>query len=373
MDERKFPDITFVDSDTESIANEMIEDYQSRTGKTLYPADPVRVLLLYVASVISQERAITNNAAKQNVPRFAKNSYLDSLCEIFRGVERLSAVPAHTSIVFEISEPQGAPVVIPAGTRVTADGSVMFATISEGVIPVGEIAVETTAECTLPGTIGNGYLPKQISVCVDVFPYYKSVENTTESGGGADTETDAELYERMRASVDGYSTAGAAGAYIYHAKSASALVADVTATSPSAGKVDVRVLCKGGKLPSEELIHDILNALNDEKVRPLTDLVAVSAPKAISFNITLTYFINDGSGMSITSAENEVMTAVDKYIDWQTAKIGRDINPSYLIQLVMQTGIKRVEVTEPSFRTVGNTEAAQLGTITVKCGGYEND
>ena len=355
MDERKFPDITLVDSDTESIANEMIEDYQSRTGRTLYPADPVRVLLLYVASVISQERAITNNAAKQNVPRFAKNSYLDSLCEIFRGVERLSAVPARTSIVFEISEPQDAPVVIPA------------------VIPVGEIAVETTAECTLPGTIGNGYLPKQISVCVDVFPYYKSVENTTESGGGADTETDAELYERMRASVDGYSTAGAAGAYIYHAKSASALVADVTATSPSAGKVDVRVLCKGGKLPSEELIHDILNALNDEKVRPLTDLVAVSAPKAISFNITLTYFINDGSGMSITSAENEVMTAVDKYIDWQTAKIGRDINPSYLIQLVMQTGIKRVEVTEPSFRTVGNTEAAQLGTITVKCGGYEND
>ena len=145
MDERKFPDITFVDSDTESIANEMIEDYQSRTGRTLYPADPVRVLLLYVASVISQERAITNNAAKQNVPRFAKNSYLDSLCEIFRGVERLSAVPARTSIVFEISEPQDAPVVIPAGTRVTADGSVMFATISEGVIPVGEIAVETTA------------------------------------------------------------------------------------------------------------------------------------------------------------------------------------------------------------------------------------
>lgn len=373
MDERKFPDIVFVDSDTESIANEMIEDYQGRTGRALYPADPVRVLLLYVASVISQERAITNNAAKQNVPRFAKNSYLDSLCEIFRGVERLSAVPAHTSVAFEISEPQDAAVVIPAGTRVTVDGSVMFATLSESVIPAGEVTVETTAECTLPGTVGNGYLPKQISVCIDVFPYYKSVMNVTESSGGADTETDAELYERMRASVDSYSTAGAAGSYIYHAKSASALVADVTATSPSAGKVDVRVLCKGGKLPSEELIHDILNALNDEKVRPLTDFVTVSAPIAICFNITFTYFVNDGSGMSVTSAENEVMTAVEKYIDWQTAKIGRDINPSYLIQLVMQTGIKRVEVEEPSFRTVGNTEAAQLGKISMKFGGYEND
>lgn len=373
MDERRFPDITFVDSNTESIASEMIEDYQNRTGRTLYPADPVKVLLLYVASIISQEREITNNAAKQNVPRFAKNSYLDSLCEIFRGVERISAVPAHTSLAFEISEPQDVAVVIPAGTRVTADGSVMFATLSESVIPAGEIAVETSAECTLPGTVGNGYIPKQISVCVDVFPYYKSVENTTESGGGADTETDAELYERMRTSVESYSTAGAAGSYIYHAKSASALVADVTATSPSAGKVDVRVLCKGGKLPDEELIQDVLNALNDDKVRPLTDFVTVSAPIAIGFNINLTYFVNDESGMSITCAENQVMAAIEKYIDWQTARIGRDINPSYLIQLVMQTGIKRMEVTEPNFQAVGNTEAAQLGTITVKFGGYEND
>lgn len=44
-DERAFPDISFVDSDASAILSEMIAGYESETGRTLYPADPVRVLL----------------------------------------------------------------------------------------------------------------------------------------------------------------------------------------------------------------------------------------------------------------------------------------------------------------------------------------
>ncbi len=372
-DTRSFPDVTFVNADTGAIAEDMIQRYQEITGRTLYPADPARVLLNYIAAIISQERVIFNDSAKQNVPRYSRGAYLDSLCEIFRGVSRLEAVPAECTLKFTISEVQSIALIIPAGTRATPDGTLMFATKSDAVIPAGELSVTAAAVCEMPGTIGNGYLKGQIKSCVDIFPYFKSVENTNESGGGSDPESDEALYQRMRESVEGYSTAGPSGAYIYHAKSASALVEDVTATSPDAGKVDIRVLCKNGEMPDDALLGIISAALNDEKIRPLTDEVTVSAPTAKSFNINLTYYVGNDSGMSLTAAASAVAAAVDEYIKWQTAKIGRDINPSYLTQLVMETGVKRVVITEPEYAAVSDIEAAQLVTKVINAGGYENE
>ncbi len=372
-DERVFPEVTFVDTDTAAIAEEVIDRYQELTGRTLYPADPVRILLNFLAMIMSEERVGINDSAKQNLPRYARGAYKDSLCEIFRGVSRLEAVPAECTLKFTISEVQSIATIIPAGTRATPDGTLMFAVKDDTVIPAGELSATAAAVCETPGTVGNGFLKGQIKSCVDIFPYFSEVENTEESGGGSDRESDEALYERMRESVEGYSTAGPVGAYIYHAKSASALVEDVKATSPSAGKVDVRVLCKGGKMPDSALLGIISAALNEDKIRPLTDEVTVSAPTAKSFNVALTYYVESGSGISLTAAESAVEAAVEEYINWQTAKIGRDINPSHLIQLVMQTGIKRVVVTEPEYTAVSDTEAAQLGTKTINSGGYEGE
>lgn len=372
-DERTFPDITFVDADTAVIADEMIRGYEEQTGRTLYPADPVRLLLNYAAARISHERAIINDSARMNMSRFARGEYLDSLCEIFRDVSRLQAEPAHCTIKFTISEARTEAVIVPSGTRVTPDGTLMFATTEDIVIAAGDISGTVKAVCETPGTVGNGFLAGQIKSCVDLFPYFSKAENTDVSGGGSDTETDPALYERMRSSVEAYTTAGPAGAYIYHAKSASALISDVTASSPSAGIVDIRVLLEGGELPGDEILDIVSAALNDGRIRPLTDQVTVSAPTAKAFDVDLTYYVSSDSGMSLTSAAAAVDKAVEDYISWQTAKIGRDINPSYLIQLVMQTGIKRVEVTSPVYTQVSRTEAAQLGTKTISSGGYENE
>lgn len=372
-DERNFPDVTFVDADTSAVLSEMIAGYEQETGRTLYPADPVRLLINYMAAVISQERAKINDSARQNLPRFARGDYLDSLCEIFRDVERLEAVPAQTELKFTISESRSEGVIVPAGTRATPDSTLMFATVEDIVIPAGSLSGTVRAVCETPGTVGNGFVAGQIKSCVDLFPYFSEVENTDESGGGSDRETDSALYQRMRESTEGYSTAGPSGAYIYHAKSASSLIADVTATSPSAGNVDIRVLLEGGEVPGDELLNVVSTVLNDEKIRPLTDHVTVSAPTVKPFNIALTYYVGSDSGMSLTAAAEAVSGAVDKYVEWQTAKIGRDINPSYLIQLVMQTGVKRVALTSPEYAAVSSTEAAQLGTRTLTAGGYEDE
>lgn len=43
---KKYPDISFVDTDTETVSNALIWSYEIFTGRTLYPADPMRLFLL---------------------------------------------------------------------------------------------------------------------------------------------------------------------------------------------------------------------------------------------------------------------------------------------------------------------------------------
>lgn len=66
-------------------------------------------------------------------------------------------------------------------------------------------------------------------------------------------------------------------------------------------------------------------------------------------------------------------------MSWQSAKLGRDINPSYLVGLLMQTGIKRVALTEPEFTVLRDggdgtvPQLAKVGTVTITSGGYEDE
>lgn len=364
-------EISFVNTDTEQIASGMIADYESRTGRTLYPADPVRQLILWAAAVDVQLRVAINSAAKQNIPRYARGAYLDLVAELFKDARRLPPEPAQTTLWFTLSVPLEAETVIPAGTRVTADGKIVFATTAELVIPAGESAGTIGAVCQTVGTRGNGLLPRQLNRLVDVFPYAESVENTTESAGGADEETDGAFYLRMNGSMESFSTAGPSGAYEYHAKSASALVADVKASSPSPGVVDVRVLLTGGALPTEELLAKITDTLSAAHVRPLTDFVTVAPPELVHYDVDFTYFIQTGESAQAIAARVE--DAIARYKRWQGEKMGRDVNPSKLHQLLMDAGVKRVELRSPAFAVVAENAVAAAGAVTALSGGAEDE
>ena len=75
---RTYPDISYVETDTETIVNTLIQGYEKIAGRTLYPADPARLFILWVADIIVQERVNIDFSAKQNIPRYAEGEYLDS-------------------------------------------------------------------------------------------------------------------------------------------------------------------------------------------------------------------------------------------------------------------------------------------------------
>lgn len=368
----EYPEIDFLDMDTETILSEMIKKFEEITKRTLYPASPERLFIAWCAAIVVQQRVIINETAKMNVPRYAKGKYLDSLAELFRDTKRLPASKASTTVRCYISEEQKQSIFIPAGTRVTAAGDIIFATTEILEIPAGEMYGDVEAECLTAGEIGNGFAAGQLKEIVDVYDYYQKIENITETGGGADEESDESYYNHMRESLESFSTAGPINGYIYWTKTVSSAVSDVAVSSPEACVVDVRVLLQHGAEATEAVLKEIEEALNASDIRPLTDVVTVSKPEAVEFSVDTTFYIAQPNSASAIVIEAAVRKAVEEYILWQTSKMGRDINPSYLVQMMMEAGAKRVEVRQPTFKAINDISVGKLTSKTVLNGGLED-
>jgi phage-related baseplate assembly protein len=102
-------------------------------------------------------------------------------------------------------------------------------------------------------------------------------------------ESDADFRRRIQLSLEGFSTAGPEGAYVFHALAADGDVLDVSATSPDPGEVLISVLSRTGDGAADSgLIAAVETALNAENVRPLTDLVTVQSATIVDFEIEAT-------------------------------------------------------------------------------------
>lgn len=370
----------FVSTDTEEVEALLISIYEKITGISVKPASPEKLFIQFVAAVVIQERGLNNYTGNQNIPSRAEGENLDALAELFYVTQRPAAQAAVCTERFHISEAQTSAVLIPAGTRVTdSSGTLTWETVADTYVEIGATYADVQIRCQTAGAVGNGYAAGQINTFVDLFDYCDTCENLTASDDGADEATDDEFYELMRASQDAFSTAGAKGGYIYFAKQVSTEIADVVANSPSAGAVDLYVLMNDGTIASTELKNAVLAACNDDAVRPLTDQVSVKDPQTSKYNITFTYYVPKDSALSSAEIQAAVDSAVSEYVAWQCGKLGRDINPSVLIGKLMQTGIKRVDLTSPAFTVLRDgsddtvPQVAAVGTITATNGGYEDE
>lgn len=379
-------DYEFIQTDAAALVNTLISAYEKMIGITVHPASPERLFISWVADIIIQTRVSINYAANQNIPSRAVGDNLDALAELFYTRQRPGAKVASCTVRFSISEPQQSAILIPVGTRITdLANTLIWETAADAYISPGANAVDVPVRCQEAGTVGNGYVAGQLNTVVDVFPYYIACANITDTDGGTNQATDEEFFELLKASEDAYSTAGPMGAYIYWAKSVSTEIADVKAICPmvdgelQAGHVDIYALMSDGTIATDTIKALILAACNDDKVRPLTDLVSVKDPAQVSYNIALTYYIPSNTTVSAAEIKAQVDAAVAEYAKWQCAKLGRDINPSKLISLLMQTGVKRVVVTSPVFTRLSDgsnhstPQVAKLGSTTVTSGGYEDE
>lgn len=373
------PEYTFVDTSTESLVSLLVQGFEQITGRSVQPASPEQQYARWIASILVHERVLMNYIGNQNIPSRAEGENLDALAQLLKLEERPKAQPAVCVQRFSISEAQTSAVLIPAGTRVTGSGGPVWETAEDVYVDIGDTYADTQLRCQTPGIIGNGYAPGQLDTLIDLYDYYTATKNLTTSDGGADEATDEEFYQLMRQSMDAYSCAGARGSYEYFAKKASTEIGDVIANSPTPGVVKLYVLMNDGTPAASEIKAAVLAQCSADEVRPLTDKVQVEDPEQVTYTISFTYYTQTGTSQSAAAIQEAVNNAVQKYIAWQSAKLGRDINPSMLIGFLMQTGIKRVALTSPTFTVLqddGKTapQVAKLsGNPTIVNGGYEDE
>lgn len=181
-------------------------------------------------------------------------------------------------------------------------------------------------------------------------------------------ESDEELRRRIQLSLEGFSTAGPSGAYIFHALSADADVKDASAISPNPGDVLVSVLSRvGDGTASAGLIAAVLAALNDEDVRPLCDFVAVQSAEIVTYQITATLRFFEGPDRSTVLAAS--LAAAQAYAAAQH-KLGMDITISGIHAALHQPGVARVDLVLPAGNiSVGATQAGFCTGVTLTDGG----
>ncbi|RUR27700.1 baseplate assembly protein [Vreelandella nanhaiensis] len=183
-------------------------------------------------------------------------------------------------------------------------------------------------------------------------------------------ETNADFRRRILLSLEGLSTAGPEGAYIFHALSASGSVLDASATSPTPGDVVVTVLAREGDgTAPPELLEAVDQAVSAEHVRPLTDHVIVQGADIVSYEIDATLFFYPGPDSQVVLAEARY--EAQKYADRQH-RLGMDITLSGVYAALHRAGVQRVELASPTQTImVDRQQAAHCTSITLKDGGVD--
>ncbi|WP_022955767.1 baseplate assembly protein [Perlucidibaca piscinae] len=177
-------------------------------------------------------------------------------------------------------------------------------------------------------------------------------------------ESDEDFRARLQLSLEGITTAGSEGSYVFHALSADGDVKDASATSPAPGEVTIYVLSRSGDGAADsELLDAVGAALNAERVRPLTDLVTVMSAAIVPYTIEAELVMYPGPDAEVVRQAAE--DAVTAYAE-SVRRIGYDVTMSGLYAALHQPGVQRVNLTEPmATLAIDDGEASNCTAITV--------
>lgn len=159
-------------------------------------------------------------------------------------------------------------------------------------------------------------------------------------------ESDLGYKQRIQLAPHRFSVAGPEMAYVFHARSAHADVADVTARSPAPGEVLVTVMSGiGNGVPGAEVVGAIDSVLQNNAVRPLTDLVTVQAAQPVPFNVEAQLYVFAGPDQElILSTAREALSrhlAEIRYLD-------RNVARSAIIAALHVGNVERVVLLQPA-------------------------
>lgn len=375
---RNVPEYSFIENRTleqteKAVWEAYAQFYREATGENLVmdEADPRNLLIKAFSLIEYQTMQYIDAKGRAEMLKTSTGGALDNLAALF-GIARNAARRARTVIRFTMSRPRLHVTAVPAGTRVKTQSGKYFHTLDYVEIPAEGNFVDAAAQAEEAGSGSNGVLAGDVNLLVDPIPYIGSVENTCESTGGLDVESDESLTARIYLAPSKFSCAGPRDAYEYYVREWRGDVADVQVTSPEPGVVALYVVLNGGRLPGEAEREELEAYINGEELRPLCDKVVCLAPEERPYEIDVSYWIGRSEQRSAGAIQKNVAEAVEAYQEWQRT-LGRDINPTELIARIRDAGAKRVRVRKPEDVFTERTQLPVCVAAHVIYGGLEDD
>ena len=183
-------------------------------------------------------------------------------------------------------------------------------------------------------------------------------------------ENDTRFRSRVQLALEGFTTAGPRGSYVFWGLSASPLVKDIGVESPTPGQVLITVLgTDRDGTPAAAVLTAVEAQLNDEDVRPLTDQVVVQAATIVAYDLDASLTLYEGPDAEVVRQAAE--DAVTAYVT-EHHSLGHDITISGLHAALHQAGVQKVTLTSPvADIVVATSEAAHCGSISVIVGGRD--
>lgn len=165
-----------------------------------------------------------------------------------------------------------------------------------------------------------------------------------ETGAPAVMEDDEAFRRRMVLAPVGFSVAGPADAYVFHALSAHPDVLDASASSPAPGEVVVTVLDRDGAA-DPEVLAAVEARVNADEVRPMTDLVTVQGAEELPFEVKGDLEFWPGPDPSVVLIE--ARSRLSAYLS-EARGLGRGATRASLIAALHAEGVRNVALAEPA-------------------------
>lgn len=181
-------------------------------------------------------------------------------------------------------------------------------------------------------------------------------------------ESDEALRERTQMAFEGLSTAGPRNSYIFHARSASGLVADATAESPSPAVVVVTVQAlQGDGSADEALLATVMAYLSDDDRRPLGDRLTVQSAEVIPYSVTAQLHLAT-TGPEAEPIRQAAETALLALVNTRR-RLGVEVSASAIYAALHVEGVRRVVLTGWADINPTSAQAAYCTGVTVTVAG----
>ncbi len=364
---------SFIDRDVNAIRTAIVARLEELLGAPLPPVSTERNLCELLAYRESLVRIAIQEACLQNLWAYARYPMIDHLAALL-GERRIAATPAVAPFSVTLAAPRAQVSVIPEGFEVRSkDGRVVFALDADVSIPAGELAATTQGTATATGTGGNGYLAGQVSEIVSPLDFQVTVVNTDTTAGGTVTEDTEAMRERVPQVLSVLSGAGPSDAYEALARRASSAIIDAKASNGGDGVVRTTIRAAEG-VASEALLAQVATALSGKTSVPLNDTIEVVGGTPVTYDLVLgVWLYRPQEPRTPQLALDDVKSGVLDYLQRRGRKLGYQV----IGARVLDTACNVAEVYDAELQselpTVGTSEYAELGTLTVNLLGFTEE